>query len=297
MKMKKLIYIIFPIFVCSISTAQSFEVINGDTINMIDENNLKQGFWRIFGKMKKLPNYEPDQVVEEGNYENSRKQGLWKFFFPNGKVKSEIAYVNSRPNGIYKTYYENGQVEEEGAWKNNRNTGDFKRYYENGQVSQKFSFNETGKRNGKQEYYYENGQLMIEGEWAGGKEDGVITEYYENGDVKAKKAFNGGVIDATNTKTFEPENPIKDKEAEELANAPVKVVKASAEDEVNVGTFNGNGYHKMYNQNKQLSKVGTFKNYRLMEGEFYKYDDNGILIVIEKYKSGRYIGDAPLPKD
>src|SRR5690606_1258635 len=102
------------------------------------------------------------------------------------------------------------------------------------------------------------------------------------------KAFNGGVIDAANTKTFEPKNPIKDKEAEELASAPVKVVKVSEEDEVNVGSFDGNGYHKMYNKNKQLSKVGNFKNYRLMEGEFYKYDENGILIVIEKYKAGRY---------
>ncbi len=295
--MKKLIYILIPIFVCSISTAQSYSIHNGDTINVIDENNLKQGFWRIFGKMSNLPGYDPDQVVEEGNYENSRKQGIWVKFFTSGKKKSEINYVNSRPNGYYKTYYENGQVEEEGSWKNNRSTGEFKRYYENGQVSQNFTFNETGKREGKQQYFYENGQLMIEGNWAGGKEDGVVTEYYENGDIKAQKAFNGGTIDVTNTKTFEPKNPIKDKEAEELAKAPVKVVKVSEEDEVNSGSFDGNGYHKMYNQNKQLSKVGTFKNYRLMEGEVYQYDKNGILYNIEKYKAGRYIGDAPLPKE
>jgi hypothetical protein len=34
-----------------------------------------------------------------------------------------------------------------------------------------------------------------------------------------------------------------------------------------------------------------------MEGLLYKYDANGMLIVIEKYKAGRYIGDAPLPKE
>ncbi|MCB9360649.1 MAG: toxin-antitoxin system YwqK family antitoxin [Flavobacteriales bacterium] len=295
--MKKLIYIIFPIFICSISTAQSYHIENGDTINMIDENNLKQGFWRIFGKMKKLPGYEPDQVVEEGNYESSRKQGIWKFFFANGKVKSEIAYVNSRPNGYYKTYYENGQLEEEGAWKNNRNTGEFKRFHENGQLAQAFTFNETGKRDGRQEYYYENGQLMIEGNWAGGKEDGVITEYFENGDIKAKKAFNGGTIDVSNTQTFEPKNPVKDKEAEELSKAPVEVVKATAEDKVNMGSFDGNGEHTMYNKNKQISKSGFFKNYRLMEGKLYLYDEDGILLKIKKFKSGRYIGDAPLPKE
>lgn len=261
---------------------------------MIDENNLKQGFWRIFGKMKKLPGYEPEQVVEEGNYESSRKQGVWKNFFPNGKLKSEIAYVNSRPNGTYKTYFENGQVEEEGNWENTRNTGGFKRYHENGQTAQQFVFNETGKRDGKQVYFYENGQVMIEADIEAGKEK-FVKEFYEDGSIKAEKSFIDGELDVVNTKVYEPKTPIK--EDKDLANAPIKVVKADKNDEVNVGTFNGNGQHTMYNKDKQLSKVGFFENFKLMDGLNYKYDNNGILIVIEKYKSGRYIGDAPLPKE
>ena len=294
--MRKILYILIPIFICSISSAQSFTIDKGDTINVIDANNLKQGFWRIFGKMKKLPEYQPDQVVEEGNYENSRKQGMWKNFFPNGKIKSEIAYVNSRPNGTYRTYFENGQVEEEGSWENNRNTGGFKRYHENGQTAQQFVFNESGKRDGKQVYFYENGQVMIEADIVAGKEK-FVKEFYEDGSVKAEKYFNDGEIDATKTKVYEPKTPIKNKEDKELASSPVKVIKADKNDVVNVGTFNGNGQHTMYNKDKQLSKVGLFENYRLMDGLLYKYDANGILIVIEKYKAGRYIGDAPLPKE
>lgn len=292
--MKKILYILLPIFVCSISSAQSYTIDKGDTINVIDANNLKQGFWRIFGKMKKLPGYEPEQVVEEGNYESSRKQGLWKNFFPNGKIKSEIAYVNSRPNGTYKTYFENGQVEEEGNWENTRNTGGFKRYHENGQTAQQFVFNETGKRDGKQVYFYENGQVMIEADIAAGKEK-FVKEYYEDGSIKAEKSFIDGEIDVANTKVYEPKNPVK--KDEDLANSPIKVVKADKNDEVNSGNFNGNGQHTMYNKDKQLSKVGFFENFRLMDGLLYKYDSDGMLIVIEKYKSGRYIGDAPLPKE
>lgn len=292
--MKKILYILLPIFVCSISSAQSYTIDKGDTINVIDANNLKQGFWRIFGKMKKLPGYEPEQVVEEGNYESSRKQGLWKNFFPNGKLKSEIAYVNSRPNGTYKTYFENGQVEEEGNWENTRNTGGFKRYHENGQTAQQFVFNETGKRDGKQVYFYENGQVMIEADIAAGKEK-FVKEYYEDGSIKAEKSFIDGELDVANTKVYEPKNPItKD---EDLANAPIKIVKVDKNDEVNSGSFNGNGQHTMYNKDKQLSKVGFFKDFRLMDGLLYKYDNDGMLIVIEKYKEGRYIGDAPLPKE
>ena len=297
--MKKIFYIFIPIFICSISVAQSvptFEVIEGDTVNYVDENNLKQGFWKIFGRMRKLPGYEPNQVIEQGKYKDSRKQGLWTKFFASGKTKSEIEYKNSRPNGAYKTYFENGQLEEEGNWKNNRNTASFKRYYENGQVSQDFAFESTGKRDGKQTYFYENGQVMIEAEVESGKEK-FVKEYYQDGSVKAEKNFIDGKLDAANTKVYEAKNPVKDRDAEELKKAPVKIVKVEKGETSNMTKFSGNGDHKIYNMNKQISKDGTFKNYRLMDGLWYKYDENGILVSIEKFKNGRYIGEAPLPKE
>lgn len=299
-RMKKILYLFIPIFICSISVGQSlpsFEISDGDTINYIDENNLKQGFWKIFGRMKKLPGYEPDQVIEQGRFENSRKQGLWTMFFPNGKTKSEIEFLNSRPNGAYKTYFENGQLEEEGKWKNNRNTNEFKRYHENGQIAQQFAFNESGKRDGRQTYYYENGQVMIEADVEAGKEK-FVKEYYENGDIKAEKVFIDGKLDAANTKVYESKEPVKDREKIELEKAPEVVVKVNKDETTNgTAVFSGNGKHKLYNTNKQISKDGEFKNYRLMEGLWYKYDENGILVNIQKFKKGKYIGDAPLPKE
>ena len=294
--MKYIYYIIITVFISSsISVAaQKFEIHNGDTINYIDENNLKQGFWKIFGRMKKLPDYQPDQVVEQGEYENSRKQGIWKMFYPNGKTKSEIAYVNSRPNGYYKTYYENGELEEEGEWKNNRNVGKFVRKHPNGEVAQEFEFNESGKRDGEQKYYYEDGSIMIVAQIKEGKEE-KVTEYYPDGSLKAEKVFVDGKLDVANTKVYEPKTPIKPVETTEKE--PVKVVKVNKEEVVNKGTFDGNGQHKLYNKDKQISKDGVFKNYRLIDGKNYKYDENGILISIELIKNGRYIGEAPLPKE
>ena len=34
-----------------------------------------------------------------------------------------------------------------------------------------------------------------------------------------------------------------------------------------------------------------------MEGKWYKYDENGILLNIEIIKGGRYIGDAPMEEE
>lgn len=271
-------------------TSQTFEIYNGDTINYVDANNLKQGLWKIFNHMKNLPGYKPDQVVEEGYYKDSRKVGIWRRYYPNGNIKDEIEYNNNRPSGKYKIYYENGVLQEEGEWKNNRNVGTFKRYYENGNISQEFSFNESGKREGTQKYYYENGQLMIEGEWKEGKESGVLKEYYENGDLKAEKFFADGQLDPEKTKTYEPKKPIEVKKEEP---APVaNVVVKKEEEKPNIGAFDGNGYAKLYNLNKQISKDGIFKNYKLIDGKWYKYDENGILIKIEIYKNGRYVGDG-----
>ena len=43
-----------------------------------------------------------------------------------------------------------------------------------------------------------------------------------------------------------------------------------------------------------LSQKGLFKNYKLIDGFCYKYDENGILRNIERYKAGKYVGDAPI---
>ena len=37
---------------------QADNIVNDDTINRIDANNLKQGFWIVYGRDKKLPNYK-----------------------------------------------------------------------------------------------------------------------------------------------------------------------------------------------------------------------------------------------
>jgi antitoxin component YwqK of YwqJK toxin-antitoxin module len=297
--MKKLKYmtllLIFLSFITS-GTGQTFQIHNGDTINVVDAANMKQGYWIYFGSMKNLPEFKPDQKVEEGTYSNSRKNGTWIKYFPDGKVNSEINYTNNRPNGPYKIYYPNGQVEEEGKWVNNRNVGHFTRYYENGEKQQNFEFNQTGKREGRQEYYYENGQLMIEGNWGDGKEDGEIKEYYADGAIKSVKVFNGGTLDAEKTQKFEPKTEVKVVAKTEAKEAPAvtksEVPLSSSSTTKNVGVFDGNGFNTLYNKNKQIQKKGEFKNGKLWDGKNYIYDENGILQTIEIYKNGRYVGDG-----
>ena len=288
--MRKVVLILLFI-TCKIAVAQSFELSGKDTINFTDAAGKKQGKWVIKNITLHKPCYTDDQIVEEGKYIDSKKTGPWKEYYCNKNVKSVITYENNRPNGYAKMYHDNGKIKEEGMWKNNRWVGDYKLYYDNGQVQQAFKFNVSGKREGTQTYYWENGQVMIEGNWAEGKEAGVLKEYYENGDIKSEKMYAGGTIDLAKTKTYEPKKPIVAKKPEEKVEAP-PVIPAKTEKD-NLGkTFNGEGYWKLYNQNKQVSKDGTFSKNRLIDGKVYYYDNDGMLMRVAIYKGGKYVGDA-----
>lgn len=290
--MRRIILLLFSIAICYNSFAQSYELLEGDTINKKDINNKRQGRWLIKANPSKNPGFSPRAVVAEGYFKDSRKEGVWKSYFPNGKLKSEITYERSRPRGAYTLYYDNGNVEEKGIWERTKNTGDFKRFHENGKVSQDFTFTESGKSSGEQKYYYENGQLRLVGTWQEGQETGEMREYYENGDLMAVKNFNAGVLDKESYQSYAPKTPQKDPLEKQMAEGKEMKVTAAKDERPNQGAFDGNGYKKLYNRNRQIAKDGIFKNYRLMDGKQFKYDDNGLLLQIMIFKNGKYIGDG-----
>jgi antitoxin component YwqK of YwqJK toxin-antitoxin module len=292
--MKKFLLVIVFITV-KVGLAQS-----SDTTNFTDPNGLKQGHWLIYGKDdKSVTGYQPTDKVREGDYKDNRKSGVWVTYWPNGNKKSEVTFVNNTAKGFATMYFEDGKKQEEGNWENNRWTGAYKMYHPNGNLFYEFAYTTAGKRNGKQTYYHENGQVMMTGDMKDGKESGTWNEYYENGDLKSKKGFNDGKVDPNQYETYAPKKPIVEtvKKDDTPKNAPPPPKVDPNKDKKNTGNievFSGNGYAKLYNMNKQLSKDGTFKNYKLIDGKDYIYNKDGILLQIAVYKAGKYVGDAPL---
>lgn len=264
---------------------------NGDEgYNHVDENGQKQGYWMIKGYMVPDGGFQPDATVEEGLYRDNKKEGVWKKFYPSGVLRSEITYEANKPFGAYAIYYENAQLEEKGTWHRNKNVGSFERYYENGNPQQRFFFADSGKRNGKQYYYHDNGQVELEVEVINGKEEGVMKRYYADGRIKEEKTLNDGVLKEGSIKTYSnaPTRTATNK------SAPVQQEDV-AEDAEEVQTnealsFRPNGFNTMYNSDMQVTQVGEFKNGRLWNGKWNRYNTDGLLIRIEVYKNGKYIG-------
>lgn len=150
-------------------SAQKYELYQNDTINREDSSGTRRGYWKIFNRMLYLPDYKDDQIVEEGLYLNNKKEGVWKQYFNNGKIKSIITYKTNTPNGHVKFFYSNGNPLEEGNWVFGKWEGEYKYYYENGQLSYDWKF-VNGKREGLQKYFNEAGELKYKGIWKGGAE-------------------------------------------------------------------------------------------------------------------------------
>jgi len=261
--------------------------LGGEKENFTDSTGKRQGYWRITGALSIEEGYKKATIVEEGEYIDNKRHGLWVKYYPTGSIASEITYELNKPKGYYATYYPNGEMEETGFWKENKNVGSFERFYENGQTAQEFYFTKEGKRNGVQNYYYKNGQLKMSVEVENGVAHGMMTTYYRDGSKKLEQRLTNGKVEKASIVEYEPKAGLSaDISIPELPAEETKPVK----DKPNLDTFKENGFNTLYNRNIQVSQVGEFKDGKLQNGKWYRYDVNGLLKKVEIYKNGRFIG-------
>ena len=265
-------------------------------VNKVDAKGQRQGYWIVKGEMLNDKDYKPEEKVEEGTYKDNRKEGLWKKYWPGGALRNEINYTSGKPQGEYKLYYENGKLEEHGFWTNNKNTGEFKRYYTNGNPQQHFVFADNGKRNGIQKYYHENGKMSMEVNIVNGAESGVCKRYNPDGTLAEEKTFENGAVKKGSTKkhqTVKAASTSKDPYDKKVGKQSVVT-----EDQTNKAqVFMPNGFNTLYDKNGNVTQTGEFKEGRLYDGKWYRYNSDGLLIRIEIYKGGKYIGNGVINDD
>ncbi len=279
-KYRIFILIVYFISNSSLSWSQTFQFHKSDTINRTDTYGKKHGKWIEFF----VDN--ASKIEKEGLYENNRKTGIWKTYFLNGNLKSEITYKNNQPDGYAKIYYENGKLSEEGIWKGTMWVGSYNYYHATGVKAYEWSFNENGKRSGIQKYYYENGKLLIKGEWIEGKENGTITEYFEDGSIKSEKKFDAGQFNSETSKFYNNKEVAVKEVPVDTSTTVKKNPEVITKTENTSQAFNGNGTHKLYNAFKKIDREGLFKNGQLVDGKRYYYNSDGVLLKTVIYKNG-----------
>jgi len=259
--------------------------------NKTDSEGKKQGGWIYYGKDRPEEGYPVNGKIEEGNYKDDRREGIWIKYHNDGitpRLKGD--YVNNRPQGSYVKFHPNGKVKEKGSFERNQYRDSLVRFNENGKVEYQADYNVDGKEQGKVKYFYLNGQVEFEYSAQNGSPIGKATRYYENGDVKE-------VIQ------YAADGSVSASEQKEMVNPSVKVVDPSASKEAapKIATpktkgvaFLPNGYNKVYNSNDEIWLDGVFKNSNLWEGKVYEYDKDGILLKVKVFKGGVYHSDGQL---
>lgn len=254
-------------------------------LNRVDARGLKQGAWIIDGAMSKDPDFAPHEKIEEGDYFNNEKKGLWKRYWPGGELRSEIYYVDGKPSGPYKLYYADGQPEESGYWENGKHTRAIQRYYANGRMKEELQYDSEGNRQGLQRYYHENGSLALEVTMQDGAEHGMQKRYDGEGQLMDERQFENGKVKAGSAKSFI--TPSQTKSAQMSGMKPGSDLQTNG-----AQAFEPNGYNVLYNKNGQVSMVGDFINGQLYNGRIQHYDANGMPAATEIYTRGRSTGRA-----
>lgn len=126
---------------------KKFEIFGNDTINRVDSDGLKYGKWIYFKKDNILGNnnqVNKKLIIETGEYVVNKKQNLWKTYFENGRIKSEITYLDDIPNGSVKFYDDEGRYKEGGFFENNKWIKDHEIYDYNGNLIANWSPEQNG---------------------------------------------------------------------------------------------------------------------------------------------------------
>lgn len=145
---------------------------------IIDEAGQRNGKWKDF--------FENGKVKAEGQYTDNRRSGLWKFYNSNERIEQTGSYNNGRPDGIWKWYYENGSLLREEEYYQGQRDGMYVEYSETGEIIAQGQFTD-GEQNG--EWKYKSGNNSEEGRYIIGLRDGTWKSYYPDGKVRFKGNF------------------------------------------------------------------------------------------------------------
>lgn len=164
---------------------------NGNLVTTVPVNSVGQldGFATKF-------NYLNGITTMQGKMVNGERDGLWKFYFSDGKLyieqnykagyrKKQIWFQTSaigNENGAYFRYFRNGRLNEKGFYDGGLRTGDWVRYYPDTRVETKGSYLED-KKVGEWFYYYPNGVKEASELYSESGELLARYTYYPNGSI------------------------------------------------------------------------------------------------------------------
>lgn len=235
-------------------------------------NGFEEGTAREFdaeGTIIALVEYRRGLVIDRENINRTdkkgQKQGRWKYFHENGKVKIEGIYRDNKRNGYFKEYDDKGMLVDIGRFINDERQPDAP---------------EIVKLDVKTDYY-PNGKPKTVASYKGDTPEGIRRDYDTSGKVVASFVFSNGKI--TGEGIIDDEG-VKDGPWKEY----YEEGQLRAEGLYNFG--NRIGRWRFYHQTGAIEQEGNYNNQGKPEGAWKWYHENGNIFREENYRSGQLDG-------
>jgi uncharacterized protein len=247
----------------------------------------------------KVKYYESGKIKESGGFIEGKPVGIHRAYTEEGKITTSTVYSSvgtlegeglydddGNRQGEWKEYFENGKVKASGKYKDNRREGAWKYFFENGTVEQKGQY-KNGKEDGIWTWYYPNGTLLREDEYVNGKEDGILTEYKTDGTIIAKGQYIEGekngkwyysVGDETEEGSYK--NDLYDGEWKHY------FINKNLSFEGSFVQGDPNGCHRYYHENGKL-KLESFYKMGKKDDTWRYFDELGNLVMTITYKNDK----------
>jgi antitoxin component YwqK of YwqJK toxin-antitoxin module len=194
------------------------ETINSkDRLNAFEKTNFLspqpyQKVLRVYGRQKNgdvrscITSYHPNgQVKQYLEAINNRASGIYREWYPNGKLKVEayviggISDINTHAeqswlfDGINMAWDDNGKLVAEICYSKGELEGDTVYYHPNGQVWKVCPYTKN-RLHGTAKIFLENGKLFQTVTYHEGEKDGSAFRYWDTGQIVYQEAYKKGLL-------------------------------------------------------------------------------------------------------
>lgn len=236
---------------------------------------------------------EHGNLYSEGQMVNSKENGEWIYYYPDGEKRLMATYEDGLENGRFEWYTSDGKVTEVGNYQNGLKHGFWLTYYPNGEVFDSVGY-EADRMQGLFIKKYISGSIMQKGTYSRDRHAGQWVSYHENGQKESQGNFEEGIqtgmwefwndqgtklqdIDYNSDTTFRIVNYWNEEGKQLIANGNGKLIE-----------YYPNGNKQTIGQLKDGYKVGLwtyfFSNGKKMEE--IKFENNSPLIMYSWAESG-----------
>lgn len=158
---------------CFIVPAVSF---SQDTVNQVDAQGRKQGFWRKTDK--------DNLRVYEGRFKDDIPFGKFTYFYQNGKIRTISVISDEGRTARTTSWFPNGKLMAQGNYLDQKRDSLWQFFSEVDGTLVSEEFYAKGKKEGVEKNFYPGKGISESITWSSGIKDGIWKQFYDDGAPK-----------------------------------------------------------------------------------------------------------------